>query len=825
MPPETTDSIADPRLPQRLRVAEQSRQALAQAGLHFAPVRHHSPACAFALRALLAEVRPAAVLIEGPADFNGLIPDLLDVRSRPPLAILSQHRAAPCASGDAPPRSAFFPFCDYSPEWQALREGHRLGAQLAFIDLPWAHQADAESDPDNSHSLMAERYLAHSDYLAALAREAHCRDHDELWEHLFELRPREALWDWRTLFGDAFAWCSMARLDYEDDVLAAEGSLVREAHMLARIRDWQAATSGPLLVVSGGFHTLALVEALTSDTAPSRSTGSAQDSQAWLIRYSFDRLDALNGYASGMPSPAYHQRVWEALLDEQDSPLARQRIATQVLSAIAAETRTRQLADALSFASVSNAAEQAAGLARLRQHPGPGRYDLLDAIHSCFVKGSLDNGQAAFLVAVKNQLGGNRLGDIPPSSLAPPLVDEARRLALAHRLDLSDSLPRRARLDLYRKPRHRERGRFLQLMAYLDSGFARHQGGPDFVNGSGLDLLFEEWEYAWSPMVEARLIERSELGSSLREVAVRRLLDEEQGLHTNGQGRCASRAVQLLARAGLIGLGEQLPRLFERLAEHLEEDPELASVVTCGQRLLQLWRGRELLGLDGHAQLPALLQRILPAALFLLPGLSVCKAEKEGPAIEALLGLREFLRLGASQADLVLQEESLHEALERLHPHAPAGIAGALDALRFIDGHGSEEQLADALQVRFGIGADSENAVRYLTGLLQAAPELILRVDDLAHRLNTLVAQWDEETFVRHLPDLRLAFTRLKPQETGRLADGLAGLNGIVGTALDSTHHELNSRDLLAGAALQLALKRSLERDGLLAWATEASHD
>ena len=72
-------------------------------------------------------------------------------------------------------------------------------------------------------------------------------------------------------------------------------------------------------------------------------------------------------------------------------------------------------------------------------------------------------------------------------------------------------------------------------MAYLDSGFARHQGGPDFVNGTGLDLLFEEWDYAWSPVVEARLIERSELGSSLREVAIRRLLDEEQALQASGQ--------------------------------------------------------------------------------------------------------------------------------------------------------------------------------------------------------------------------------------------------------------------------------------------------
>jgi hypothetical protein len=823
MPQAHTPQVPDARLPARLHSAEQSRLALAEAGVHFAPVRHHSPACAFALRALIEEIRPAAVLIEGPADFDRLLPDLLDPHSRPPLAILSQHRAG---SAEATLRSAFFPFCDYSPEWQALREGHRLGAKLAFIDLPWSGQQDAEDDADNSRSLMAERYLAHSDYIAALARQAHCRDHDELWEHLFELRPRQALQDWRRLFGDTFAWCSMARLDYEDDVLAGEGSLAREAHMLACIQNWRARNEGPLLIVTGGFHSLPLVEALASAASkPPASEMLHSDSQAWLIRYSFDRLDALNGYASGMPSPAYYQRIWDALLDEQAGADSRQRIATQFLSAIASATRARQLADSLSFASVSSAAQQAAGLASLRGHPGPGRYDLLDAIHSCFVKGSLDDGQAAFLAAVRSQLSGNRLGDVPPSAQVPPLVAQARRLAMAHRLDLSDSLPRRARLDLYRKPRHRARGRFLQLMAYLDSGFVRHRGGPDFVNGTGLDLLFEEWEYAWSPLVEARLIECSELGSSLHEVALRKLLDEEQALQGSGQGRSASRAVQLLARAGLVGLGEQLPRLFERLAEHLDEDPELSSVVTCGQRLLHLWRGRELLGLEQHTQLPALLQRILPAALFLLPGLETCAPEREATAIKALLGLREFVRLGASQAGLEVHQEALHEALERLAARAPAGIAGALDALRFVDDRGSEEQLANALALRFGPGADSESAVRYLDGLLTAAPELILRIDTLAQQLNHLVAQWDEDTFVRHLPDLRLAFTRLKPRETGRLADSLAALNGMAAAGLDNTHHELDGNDLLAGAALQLALGRSLARDGLLGWATEGFDD
>ena len=59
-------------------------------GIHFAPVRHHSPACALALQAMLRELRPAAVLVEGPDSFDTLLPLLLDARTRPPVAILSQ---------------------------------------------------------------------------------------------------------------------------------------------------------------------------------------------------------------------------------------------------------------------------------------------------------------------------------------------------------------------------------------------------------------------------------------------------------------------------------------------------------------------------------------------------------------------------------------------------------------------------------------------------------------------------------------------------------------------------------------------------------------
>lgn len=42
-----------------------------------------------------------------------------------------------------------FPFCEYSPEWQALRGGLRINAKTRFIDLPWAAQVNNEEYSDS----------------------------------------------------------------------------------------------------------------------------------------------------------------------------------------------------------------------------------------------------------------------------------------------------------------------------------------------------------------------------------------------------------------------------------------------------------------------------------------------------------------------------------------------------------------------------------------------------------------------------------------------------------------------------------------------------
>ena len=53
----------------------------------YVPVRHHSPACARQVGRLIREIRPDAVLIEGPRDATHLIPLLSHPKTKMPVAI------------------------------------------------------------------------------------------------------------------------------------------------------------------------------------------------------------------------------------------------------------------------------------------------------------------------------------------------------------------------------------------------------------------------------------------------------------------------------------------------------------------------------------------------------------------------------------------------------------------------------------------------------------------------------------------------------------------------------------------------------------------
>ncbi|MCA1596437.1 MAG: DUF5682 family protein, partial [Chloroflexi bacterium] len=267
----------------------------------FFPVRHHSPAAARALQEVARAMKPAAILIEGPADFNPLLSEM-SLPHTLPIAIYSYVRLA-----EGPRRGAFYPFCVYSPEWQALSLAREMDAEARFVDLPWAEMAAGE-EAANRYS---DAELRGSDYVGALCRRLGVDDLDALWDTLFESDPALTAADY---LKRCHHFCYHLR---RSDGQVSEVDHRREAYMAGQVQEWLAQQSGRALVITGGFHSFALFARIHGLPFEDGEEATAADAPAptekgiALTPYSYARLDSLTGYNAGMPNPGFYDQVWQ----------------------------------------------------------------------------------------------------------------------------------------------------------------------------------------------------------------------------------------------------------------------------------------------------------------------------------------------------------------------------------------------------------------------------------------------------------------------------------------------------------------------------------
>ena len=212
---------------------------------------------------------------------------------------------------------------------------------------------------------------------------------------------------------------------------------------------------------------------------------------------------------------------------------------------------------------------------------------------------------------------------------------------------------------------------------------------------------------------------------------------------------------------------------------------------------------------------------MIPSALFLLSQLATPPADQQQQILNQVLQLRnlskQIQRVVEGEADWLTQ---FYQTLARLHTDWQKldMLAGAVDALRFIDGDLTEQNLQQSIQQHFGIGASPEHAVAYLSGMMQSAPELLLRYPAMAQLLNQLLLQWDEAAFVAILPDLRQAFTHFKPKETAAFAEQIAQLNDVSSLDISQYMSEVSQAEMLQGVQLNQQIQQFLVDQNLQGW-------
>jgi hypothetical protein len=116
-----------------------------KADIEILGIRHHGPGSARSLLRRLEDFAPDILLIEGPADAEHLIGWALRAGMQPPVAMLVYHPKQL-------QQAAFFPFAEFSPEWQAILYSLRRGIPARFMDLPMSRQVGRQAgEGDRRH--------------------------------------------------------------------------------------------------------------------------------------------------------------------------------------------------------------------------------------------------------------------------------------------------------------------------------------------------------------------------------------------------------------------------------------------------------------------------------------------------------------------------------------------------------------------------------------------------------------------------------------------------------------------------------------------------
>lgn len=743
-------------------------------------VRHHSPACAHLARATLEARRPAFVLIEGPADFNPQIEELrLD--HAPPVAIFSYH------ADDDGSRASFAPFCAYSPEWVALRTAWRIGAQPLFCDLPfWAMDAEAArnryADP---HGLAAR----HADAVAHLGRELNAEGFDAVWDALVEQRGRESVGEVAARYFDL-----LRPRGVEDRAEAA-----REAFM-ARHVAWALREAGdrPVALVCGGWHVNGVRDALAladgarpplPEPAPQARCGS------FLTPFSYARLDSFGGYAAGMPSPGYYERVFRDGLDA-----AARWASDRIVAALREASSPVSTADRVAFAAATQA------LARMRGHRAPLRADLFDAALATLVKEPLarapdwsapDAAREDLAALMARALSAQVEGALAPGVRQPPLVAD-----VAARLDaqgLAFSPPMTVEID-WRDASQRPRAHLLHQLRLIDAPGLSHVRGP--AEPDARDLC-ESFALSRHSDFAARLIEASQWGADLPSAAAAcveaRLADDV---------RAPDGLARALADALFAGLAPMSQTLVDRLRAAIAAGSDLAALARTGRRLARLRRYGEAFGAAARDALAPLCATARARLLWLVEG--VISPHEAQAGVEAALAIRD-LRDDADDDDAASVFARLAVA-----PTTPAPLAGA--ALGYLLARGADS--VDRGLARLRAFAAPQALGDFLGGLFALAREEIARREDALDVIDALVAGWSDDEFLIALPAMRGAFSWFPPRERERLAQALlrrAGLDagGANAQARDWMRRRVDVADHVAAARREARAARRLARYGL----------
>ncbi|MCF8570713.1 DUF5682 family protein [Gordonia sp. HY002] len=735
-------------------------------GVHVLGIRHHGPGSAESVAAALDELRPDAVLVEGPPELTPILPLLADPQTVPPVAGLVY-------AADEPRRAAFYPLAAFSPEWVATRWALHASVDVAWIDLPAAtslairaavedhqNQGPSESDDVPDEKITDETI---TDPIGALAEAAGYDDPERWWEDAVEHRSGSAV-DRFTGLREAIAELrrdepAPAALVDDEKVLdtrsaatptGAATTAVREAAMRKAVRAAVKAGAQRVAVVCGAWHApavdLAHGPSAAADNRLLRGLPKTKVAAAW-VPWTAGRLSYESGYGAGVTSPGWYRHLYDSRA-RGDSP---DTAAAAWLVRTARELREQGIA--ASPAAVVDATRVARTLATLRGRPHPGLAELDDASLAVLADGD----RTPLRLVHENLVVGHDIGAVPDDAPMIPLAADLQRRQRACRLKPS-AAAKTVTLDL-RTEAGRARSTLLHRLRLLGVDW-----GQLADVGRTTGTFKEAWELAWDPALSIAVVEAGMHGTTVASAAAAKVAAD------------AREATRLPALSELVDacLLADLPThdVVAALADRAATHAEVAELLAAVEPLARVCRYGNVRDVDTGDVRHVMEATAIRAAVG-LPSSAVALAD------DAALALRDSIE-AAHRGLMLLADPDLSDRWFRALTEVTArdatpGLVGGratrilLDAGR-IDRDVVEEQMSRTLST----ASDPTDAAGWLDGFLTGDAMILIHDAALLAVVDDWFAHVSTDVFDDLLPLLRRTFAEFSTSERRNIGRALS---------------------------------------------------
>ncbi|MDX2175962.1 MAG: DUF5682 family protein [Candidatus Sumerlaeia bacterium] len=728
-------------------------------------IRHHGPGSARSLLRALEELRPDCVLVEGPGDATHLAALAADPAMKPPVALMVYDP-------EEPSRGAFYPFAEFSPEWQALRHAAAAGVPARFIDLPQRHwlalrkqleeaaaaaaepddavEADdsavpGEAGPEQDEELPPEW---RRDPLALLARAAGSDDPERWWEQLVEQRSGR---------DGVFEAVAEAMAAVRAEVGADERDLLREAWMRSEIREARKEGFERIAVVCGAWHApaLAAMPAAKEDAGLLRGLPKIKTEATWAP-WTYERLASGSGYAAGVESPGWYEFLWRNSGAEGGGGLP-----ARWLARVAAVLRERDFD--VSPGHLIEAVRLVDALCAVRGVHAPGLREMDEAAVSVMLFGE----PAPLALIRKTLVVGVALGEVPEGVPAPPLradlERQQKRLRLKPTADHKD-----VDLDL-RNATDLERSRLLHRLLLLDV----HWGAMREAGGRG--TFRESWRLQWLPELAVSVVAASVHGNTVENAAGARAVKLAR----------ETKRIAELATLALAVLPAELPdavaAVMERLGALAAVSGDAVQLLDALPPLARACRYGDVRGTDPGGILRVFESMAARACIGLKAACVALDDEAAGAmaarftAVDAAIGLLERAAL------LGEWRRALAGLLGGTPPH---GLVAGRACRLLLDGGALA---ADEAAVQFGLAlsrsCDAAAAGAWVEGFLGGSGMLLVHSDVLWGIVDGWLCGLPREAFIDVLPVLRRTFSRFEAAERRMMGERVRRPSGTAAVA------------------------------------------